>query len=344
MGLALAAVPTFAFADRFERKYVMLGGGTLTLLATVGVLVSTELPALLMFAAFFGAGEVISGAAGLAFLAEVTEGAARTRMFGVSYAAAALAGFVATTVGGALSVPIAAFLALPASDARTLRALLAIAAAVGASSGIPVLLLRRRSRAAHVTAPRRWDLLARLTPVWIAFGFGAGSFIPFVNLFFAERFGLGFAQVGVILGVISVGGALGGVVHTRLAPRLGDVRAISVAWAASLPFALAGALAPLAVLAAAALVVRGVLMTSVQPTWDAFYMSAAPPQQRSGMQAAAATVWAAGYGLGAFVSGNVRAALGDAGFTANMFTLVASYAVAIALFVAFFGRRPLQSR
>lgn len=340
VGLAVAALPTFAFADRLPRKYVILAGGTLTLAAIVGLIASSELGPLLVFAALFGAGEVVTGATGLAFLSEVTAGAARTRTFGVSFAVSALAGFVASVAGGALAAPVAALVQGEPHDVRTLRALLALAALIGGASGIPILALRTGGRPAHVEAPRHWGVLARLAIVWTAFGFGAGNFIPFINLFFAERFRLDFATVGVILGAINVGGALGALTHTRWAPRAGDVRAIAVVWVTSLPFALAGAFAPVALLAAAALVLRGVLMTSVQPTFDAFFLSRLPPHERSGGQALSLTVWAIAYGAGAFVSGSVRAALGDAGYTANLVTMVAAYACAIVIFVVFFGLRP----
>lgn len=330
-------MPTFAFADRFPRKHVMLTGGALTLAAMLGVLASgASLPRLLLFAAFFGAGEVATLAAGLAFLSETAEGAARTRTFGVAAAVSGLAGFVANAVGGALAAPIAQVLDAPVDDARTLKALLLLAAAVGASSGIPILLLRGASRPRHVAAPRRWGFLGGLILVWALFGFGAGSFLPFLNLFFAERFRLDFAQVGVILGLISVGGAVGALLHTRVAPRVGDLRAIVAVWATSLPFAVVAGFAPVAYVAAAVLVVRGVLMTSVQPTWDAFFLSRLHPHERSGAQAVAATLWSLAYGLGAFISGSVRAALGDPGFTVNLLTLVAAYVAAMAAFVAVF--------
>lgn len=323
----------------------MLAGGALTLAAMLGVIASSELPRLLVFAAFFGAGEVMTLAAGLAFLSETAEGAARTRTFGVSAAVSGVAGFVANAVGGSLAAPIAELIGAPVDDVRTLRVLLLIAAAVGASSGIPILVLRGRARPRHVAAPRRWGFLAGLSLVWALFGFGAGSFLPFLNLFFAGRFGLDFAQVGVILGVVSVGGAIGALVHTRVAPRVGDMRAIVGVWATSLPFAVAAGFAPVAYVAAAALVVRGVLMTSVQPTWDAYFLSRLQPHERSGAQAVASTVWALAYGLGAFISGSVRAVLGDPGFTVNLLTLVAAYFAAIAAFVAVFrASQAVESR
>lgn len=318
---------------------MLLVGGALTFVATLGVIASSTLPALFACAALFGAGVLVTEAAGLALLSEATADEARTRTFGWSFASTSVAFFVANVVGGSLASPLAGALGRAEHDPLVLRALLVVAAAIGASSAIPVLLLRSRARPPHVDAPRSWPVLRRFIAVNACFGFGAGSFLPFLNLFFAERFGLDFVAVGASLGVISVGGGIGGLVHTRLAPRLGQVRALGSFWSASLPFALVAAFAATPVAAIAALVARGVLMTAAVPTMDAFTMSAFPPRERSAAQAVVTTTWSLAHGLGAVISGNVRAALGDAGYTVNLLTLVASYACAIVVFTLAFRRR-----
>ena len=315
---------------------MILTGGALTLLATAGVIASSEPVPLLLFAALFGAGEIVANVAGLALLAETAEGEGRTRRFGVSFAAAGFAGFVASAIGGTLAGPAAAWLGAPTVDVRVFRLLLAFAGAIGATSGVPILLLSSRERPPHVAAPRQWGVLARFGAIQALFGFGAGSFLPFVNLFFAERFGLPFAAIGVILGAISVGGGTGALVHTRFADRLGSVRSLVALWVASLPLALVGAFAPGAYVAAAALLGRGIAMTTAVPAYDAFIVASFRPRERSGAQAILTTLWALAHGGGALVSGAVRAALGTAGFTVNLLTLMLCYALAIVAFVAFF--------
>ncbi len=193
-----------------------------------------------------------------------------------------------------------------------------------------------------MAAPRSWGLLARFAAVNLCFGFGAGSFLPFLNLFFAERFGLGFAAVGLALGLVDAAGGLGGLAHTRIAPRVGPVRALVGFWSASLPFAVVAAFVTTAPFAIAALAARGVLMLASVPTRDAFTMSAFPTRERAAAQAVTTTTWALANGAGALTSGAVRGALGDAGFTVNLLTLAASYVLAIVVFALSF-RRPLQS-
>ena len=60
------------------------------------------------------------------------------------------------------------------------------------------------------------------------------------------------------------------------------------------------------------------------------------PRERAGVNAIAALAWNAGSGSGAVISGALRGAVGPAGYTVNLLTLVFFYAVAAALIVVFF--------
>jgi len=313
------------------------------LLSIVGVVASSAFAALLFFGAFVGAGLLVTEAAGFALLAEATEEHGRARVFALSFASVSLAAFAANVVGGSLAAPVAGWLGVAQSDPVALRALLAIAAGIGATGALPVLLLSTRERPPHVAAPRSWPLLLRFGAVNLCFGFGAGSFLPFLNLFFNERFGLDFASVGLAIGIVSVGGGLGGIVHAWLGRRLGVVRSLVTLWALSLPFGLLGAFASSAAVAVVSLVGRGVLMTAAVPAMDAFRMTAFPARERSAAQVVVTTTWAVAYGAGALVSGQVRAALGPPGFTVNLLTLVAAYVLAIAIFALAFARQPVKS-
>src|SRR5205814_682586 len=87
--------------------------------------------------------------------------------------------------------------------AITLRALVAFGGIVGAASAVPILFIR--DVAVPVAAsPHVGRLLRRFAAVEIVFGLGAGSFIPFTNLFFADRFALPFGPIGFALGAIGV--------------------------------------------------------------------------------------------------------------------------------------------
>src|SRR5204863_400001 len=137
-------------------------------------------------------------------------------------------------------------------DARAIGVVLAIASAV------PIFFVRPASVAVGaLDAPHRRSLLVRFMAIEIAFGFGAGSFLPFANLFFADRFGLPIAGVGLAIGALSVAGSVGAILSGRLlVPRVPPLVAIVLPVFASLPFALVAAVAGQPLIAWAALAVR----------------------------------------------------------------------------------------
>src|SRR5207244_11029118 len=83
------------------------------------------------------------------------------------------------------------------------------------------------------------DLVRRFLAIEVLFGFGAGSFLPFVNLFFADRYGVPFSALGLLLGVLAVAGSIGALLHGRfVASRLGAFPSIVLLCTLSVPSAL----------------------------------------------------------------------------------------------------------
>jgi predicted MFS family arabinose efflux permease len=171
------------------------------------------------------------------------------------------------------------------------------------------------------------------------FGLGAGSFLPFTNLFFADRFGLDFAAIGLALGAIAVGGSLGALLHgIHLAPRFGELRAVVLVQLLSVPFALIAGVAPLALVAAGALTIRAALMYGSSSTYRAYTLSSFSPAERAGVSAVLTIGWSATAAAGSVLSGAVRTQLGDAGWTVNLMTLAVAYVVAAVLTLRVFGK------
>ena len=204
----------------------------------------------------------------------------------------------------------------------------------------PILFVRSAPVAAGaLDAPHRRSLLLRFMSIEMAFGFGAGSFLPFANLFFADRFGLPIAGVGLAIGALSIAGGLGAVLNGRLVvARLPPVLATVVPVFASLPFALLAAVTGQPVVAWAALAVRAAFMYGSTPNFTAIELSSFAPVERAGAVAIFAISWNGASAAGAAFSGVMRAELGTSGYTANLVTLVVAYLVAAILMLVFFRR------
>ncbi len=341
VGVAAGVVVARVIAPGRSRRLVIIGGGVVVGAGIVGILTLSAFALLALSAALVGLGGIVASSAGIALLADATEAHARSSRFGQQIALGTMAAFGASVLAGLLASPVARLFGVPENDPLTLRALVALGGIVGAASAIPILFIRDVA-VAPATATHAGRLLRRFAAVEIAFGLGAGSFIPFINLFFADRFALDFRAIGVAMGTIAVAGSLGALVHGRLvASRVGAVSSVAAVVIASLPFALVAAFTGNVLLAVAALAVRALLMFGTQATWSAYQLSSFTPAERAAANATLALAWNVAAAMSSSLSGAIRGALGPEGFTVNVVVLVFWYVVGASLqFVLFRGHEP----
>ena len=338
LGVVIGAVPAATIARGRSRRTVILSGGIIAAFGVVGLVLFDAFVPLFLAATLFGVGGILASSAGAALLADATAARARSSRFGQQIALGTMAAFFASALAGILAAPVASLLHAEPNDTLVLRALVGGGGVCAALSAIPVLFIASVPVTdATLDAPRRYGLLARFLAVECVFGLGAGSFLPFTNLFFAERFGVPFAALGILLGVIAVAGSLGALAHGRfLARRFGAVPAVVGVVVGSLPFAIVAAFANDLSIVVAALAVRAWLMYGSSATWNAVIFSSFTPRERAGVNAIAALAWNSGAGAGAVISGALRGAVGSGGYTVNLLTLAVFYAAAAMLILVFF--------
>jgi MFS family permease len=332
------AWPAARLARSRSRRAAILIGGVVTAAGIVGILAVDAIALQLAAAALLGAGGIVVYSSGAALLADATASGERPRRFGQQIAVGTIAAFVAAYLAGQLADPVARWLGAGPGSLLTVRVLVAVGGIVAAASALPILLVRALPvPRGSLEAPLRRGLLLRFGAIEAVFGFGAGSFLPFVNLFFADRFGMDFATLGVVLGAIAVGGSLGALLHgIHVAPRFGELRSVVLVQLLSVPFALVAGVVPLGMVVAGALAVRAGLMYGSASTYRAFTLSSFSPAERAGVTALLTIAWSATAALGSVVSGAVRTQLGDAGWTVNLATLGAAYVVAAILTLVLF--------
>ena len=337
-GIVLGAIPAATIARGRSRRTVILSGGVLAAVGLIGLVLFDAFVPLLIAATLFGAGGLLASSSGAALLADATTASSRSSRFGQQIALGTMAAFFASALAGVLAAPVASFLDAQPGDAIVLRVLVGGGGVIAAASAIPILFIRNVPVAgAALDAPRMYRLLARFLAVEFVFGLGAGSFLPFTNLFFNERFAMPFATLGIVLGAIAAAGSLGALAHGLIA-RYGAVPSVVGVVIASLPFAIVAAVTGDVVVAVAALALRAFFMYGSSATWNALTFSSFTPSERAGVNAVAALAWAGGSGTGAVISGAIRGLVGSGGYTANLLTLVVFYAAAAVMIFMFFRR------
>jgi MFS family permease len=345
LGVVAATIPAAWAYDRLGPRRSLSAACVLNVTAAAGLAVSSTLLPLMLWSALSGAAYTLHVVVAAPFLVSVAAPSQRTALLHTDFAVTT----IMATGGQLLSLVLAGVLETGTSQVTALRV------ALLAGAGISLFSLFAYRRVPHrvdsgeaVAASGRKALLGIFhrgriglwLPVSIPhflIGVGAGFSIPFINLYFTSRFGLGKPALGLVMAAASATMALGALVTTRAVPRVGLVRATILTQALSLPFFLALALAGSLPLAIAAFVMRSALMNLGTPLWRTLVMEITPVDWRASVNAAAMLAWNVGWAASTYFAGVLIdhsggwLGSGQDGYTLPMLMTIGTYVVAIAV-------------
>lgn len=340
LGLGL---PMGVLADRLGRKRSLLLGSVLSALGMLIVVVSPIDWPLMAGAVAWGGGNAVYMATGPAFMAENARAEERATLFSTRQGVMMLVGFAGGVIGGPLPGLFGSALGRPPESEAAYRATLFVSAAIMILSVIPLAMLREERSQPDIGTPDglefslrsllRKDVLRLLLPQLII-SLGAGLLIPYLNIFFKQRFVISDSLLGLAFGVSQLGMGLATMFAPIFADRWGKVRTIVVSELASLPFLLTLGFVPVLPVAIGAFWLRATLMNMGGPLYTAFAMEQAKEEERGKLGALLGLVWSVGRGVGPGISGVVQQRFG---FTPLFLTTGATYLVAAVLLRAFFG-------
>lgn len=165
-----------------------------------------------------------------------------TRALSLSMAGVTIVGMIFNAVGGWLPARLSALTGLFQPDSfGAYRAGLLIACIVSSLALLPVVFLGDDSRGRPVsrrrTMPQTFYLLASLAKVAavsLSLGFGAGLFMPFMNLYWKTRFSASTEAIGIISAATAAAIGLGAIAAPIAERALGLKKAIPLLTGASL--------------------------------------------------------------------------------------------------------------
>ena len=176
----------------------------------------------------------------------------------------------------------------------------------------------------------------------LAIGFGAGTLIPYLNVFFSERFHFSDSALAILFSVGSLAIGIGCFIGPRLVGNLGGkVRTIILGQAASLVFLLMVGFSPWPWLAVFGFIVRGALMNMVSPLFDAFALEKFHESEHGAVNSVRNLAWNIGQTAGPYVSGLVQQRWG---FTPLFINTGIMYGLAITLTWLFFRPKAAPER
>lgn len=348
LGAAVAALPIAFLFRRLTTRSILVGAGALTAVAYTlqGTLVAPEL---LLFAAFLSGMVVTTFRLSIApvIMREVAP-AIRPFLFSAAFTVLFLASIVGSILGGLMPH---AFQGMTPSATLALRWSLYTACGLTLLAAIPFYRMSAGEGASEPgaePAPSPWDQLRELAVVdWglqlklalpaTLIGLGAGLIIPFLNLYFRDRFGLTPAAIGILFAAMQGFMVVGNLFGPAVSKRLGLVRGVVATQLASVPFMLALALSSSFPVVVASFFLRGGLMNMNQPLTTHFAMEMVPEREHAITNSLLTLSWYVAWSISADIGG---ALIQRRGYTEPLLLAAALYVLASILYALFFHRVP----
>ena len=356
LGAAVAAIPVALLFRTTEARLILVGSGALC--AAIGVLQATLVePELLLLVAFFSGTALTVYRLSIApvVMRDVAE-PARPFLFSAAFTILVVAAIVGSAAGGFLP---RLFHAFTPSDRLALRWSLWVSAAVTllcaipfqrmtepprpadpepASEGLPPgVLVERRLRGAwrqmRDLVDVDWGLELKLVLPSVLIGLGAGLIIPFLNLYFRDRFGLSEVGIGLLFSAMQLFMVAGNLFGPAVSRRMGLVRGVVTTQLLSVPFMVALALSTWFPLVATAFFLRSALMNMNQPLSSHFAMEVVPKRDHAITNSLLSLSWYLAWSVSADVGG---ALIERKGYTEPLLVAAALYVGASVLYWYFF--------
>jgi len=342
-GVVLAALPAGWLADRWGRRRTLVLGVVLegTAFLTRALVVDPALLYPLSFTA--GIGQSLYAIAAAPFLSEHSTPRERTHLFSAFFAIELVAGVAGSLLGGWLPRLFRVLhLAAAGGLFGSYRTTLVVGGAIEAASMLPLLVIGRAPEMRHrrergAARDPQSHLIPKIGFTGFLIGAGAGLVIPFMNLYFKDRFHCSSAQIGSFFSVAALMTAFAMLIGPVLARRFGRLKTAMASQVLSLPFLVTlGAEQHLGI-AVGAFWLRATLMQAATPLMMSFVMETMPPALRARSTSLMNMLWNAGWATSATLSGWI---IERAGYAVPFYVTATLYASAASYFYLSFRHLP----
>jgi len=304
-------------SDRIGRKRAMVIGVAVSM-AAMALEVTLTNPTLILAAAF------VNGTAGALyflsqapFMMKASDSENRTLLFSLNFGLITLSGAFGSLFAGQLPAFFGGVLGVTASSASAYQAVLLASVFLSVFTLVPLLLIKEsKSDESKVIKPEkgvslrevlRNPMTLKLSLPGLLIGSGAALLIPYLNLFFADKFQVSDETLGVLFSISALMTGVGSIIGPRLETGLGSkIRAVVFTQAGSLAFLLLMGFSPYMGLAVVGFLMRGTLMNMAMPLFSAFAMEQVAEREQATVNSIKELTWQMGWLVGPVISGIVQ--------------------------------------
>lgn len=306
-GTMAMAVPAAFLVSRLSARYALMfssigvafGFTWVTLVDAKGIIIAASFLA--------GAMVAFSRVYSSPFLMKYTSSSERSIVFSLSFAASLGSGLVAHLGAGSLH---SYFTSLSGSTVTAYRWVLWCGAGCGlfgalAFSQLPSgpITERRIPTPVREFLRSKGPLFFRLVFPSFLVGLGAGLIIPFLNLYFRDRFGLSTQTIGIYYAMVQASMIVGVMLGPELARRYGMVRTIVISELSSLPFMAMLAYTHDLTFATFAFLARGALMNLGVPIANNYLMERVGAEDRATANSMSLLAWTSSWAITTAIGG-----------------------------------------
>lgn len=338
VGMSVIAIPAGILLSRVQLKPILMASCVLFAFFSYFIATTQQFVLLLGFSMLSGMAFSFYRVAAGPFYMRNSTPTERTYLFSFSFGANLLAGMIGAAGAGRL----AAVIGERSGDlVWGYQCTLFIGIGVSLLALIPFLLIRsappsREENRITLTRSqfrKRGRFYGKVFITNFMIGLGAGLIIPFLNLYFRDRFNLAPDMIGIYYSIVHGSMLIGSLAGPVLVKRLGLVRTVVITQVLSIPFMAMLSYTFWLPLAVAAFVLRGGLMNLGVPLVTNLGMELAEKEEQGLVGALLMVGWTSSWMLSAAVGGLL---IEHYGYTFTMNLTIAVYLFSTVMFFRMF--------
>ncbi len=341
----LMGLPLGALVDRIGTRKSMMIGLFFQIMGMASILLARPAWLLLLCSFIYGAGSSLYSISLAPFMMQNSVSNNRSFIFTLNFGLQTLAGALASLFAGQLPELLAPVLHTASDSTVVFRFILLGAVVIGSLSFLPIFLIREQKTKAEekketVSFKSQIGGLLKSSTVWkllapnILISFGAAILIPYINVYFREKFSLPESEIGIIFSISSLAMAAASLWGPGMEKVFrGKIPAVAATQSSSLIFLIILGFVPHLQYAKISYWLRGALMNIASPLFTTYSMEQIPQKSQGAVNSLINMTMTFGYTVGPLISGYVQQRFG---FQPLFIATTVLYGLAVVLTWLFF--------